>query len=430
MKNLFSFLILLALLATGCSDDEGKIVNISLSENTQTTYTVYADQISVDEGITFTALADWTATVTAMTRATEDSSVDWLTLSTYSGGAGTYTLTLTLTENTTGQDRTACIEIICGSNAIVITIEQKAVTSDGQVVENNGIRLTRVEYSDTSEEKRIITLAYDSQGYISEMHDYDGEEEYEYTKDICHTFTYQDGQMYIVKGTYRLNYTTEYEEYVATFDTEGRVVSIYEKPSSSSSSTDIWKFEYDEDGYLQYIKENYTYYPDEDKYDDYENSHIEWSMEWENGNLMTTYDYNNNQILKEEYTSYTNDTPGFDFNAMVRSIFDISSDGYTEITNTLYMLRLLGNNSNNLTMYDENNYSYISVIDPDGEIPPTNTEYNESYEPFEYTFTADNYLQSATARLVKKTTVIETATGNVLEESVSYKDGEYLFTYE
>lgn len=109
-----------------------------MKEGTQTTQVVYADEVTNQGGISFTALSDWTATVTevATEAATKAASgkVEWLELSAYSGGPGEYTLTLTLIENLTGKDRKATIEIRCGNDVITITVEQKATTEAGKLL--------------------------------------------------------------------------------------------------------------------------------------------------------------------------------------------------------------------------------------------------------------------------------------------------------
>ena len=134
MKNKLSFLLSVVclwgvILVSGCSEKDETPTNLTLKEGTQTTQVVYADEVTNQGGISFTALSDWTATVTEV--ATEASTkaasgkVEWLELSAYSGGPGEYTLTLTLIENLTGKDRKATIEIRCGNDVITITVEQK-----------------------------------------------------------------------------------------------------------------------------------------------------------------------------------------------------------------------------------------------------------------------------------------------------------------
>ena len=85
MKNLWiSFGFLLALGVAGCSGDDGAPKTVVLTGGTQTSQTVYADETQgTGGGISFTATADWVATVTevAVSKAAGGSSVDWLTLS-------------------------------------------------------------------------------------------------------------------------------------------------------------------------------------------------------------------------------------------------------------------------------------------------------------------------------------------------------------
>ena len=104
MKNKLSFLLSVVclwgvILVSGCSEKDETPTNLTLKEGTQTTQVVYADEVTNQGGISFTALSDWTATVTevATEAATKAASgkVEWLELSAYSGGPGEYTLTLT-----------------------------------------------------------------------------------------------------------------------------------------------------------------------------------------------------------------------------------------------------------------------------------------------------------------------------------------------
>jgi hypothetical protein len=94
MKNKLSFLLSVVclwgvILVSGCSEKDETPTNLTLKEGTQTTQVVYADEVTNQGGISFTALSDWTATVTevATEAATKAASgkVEWLELSAYSG---------------------------------------------------------------------------------------------------------------------------------------------------------------------------------------------------------------------------------------------------------------------------------------------------------------------------------------------------------
>lgn len=69
MKNKLSFLLSVVclwgvILVSGCSEKDETPTNLTLKEGTQTTQVVYADEVTNQGGISFTALSDWTATVT------------------------------------------------------------------------------------------------------------------------------------------------------------------------------------------------------------------------------------------------------------------------------------------------------------------------------------------------------------------------------
>lgn len=66
--------------------------------------TIYADETSVNggQGIAFEAAEAWYAEVSEVQAKASSGEVDWLTLSAYEGGAGQYTLQITLRANETG----------------------------------------------------------------------------------------------------------------------------------------------------------------------------------------------------------------------------------------------------------------------------------------------------------------------------------------
>ncbi len=445
-------LSMLLLAFAGCSDNE-ESKDIVLTGGTQTSQTIYADQTTGDTGgIRFTAVADWTATVTEVATRTKagGSNVDWLTLSAYSGGAGEYTLTMTLSENLTGQDRKAKIEIRCGATTLTITVEQKATTEEGDTptvpVVPAGDRISRLEYTSIASEnpdyytKIILTFAYNGEGRLAEMHDivYYGDEQAYYSDDT-YTFAYEEGKMGIVRAS-----DDEYSDprtYTALLDEAGRVATFYREPTDSYSTTvEAWFYHYDADGYLQQITYDYNYEPgggdgDGDDEDaevapDYgpgtrSSDNLVLDFTWKDGNLMSTIGdewSSDGNWMEWEYTSYLNETPGLDFNVMSsRNLFgyhDMRS--YDDLTNMLFGLRMLGNNSKNLVKTDLVNWSY----DAGSGTKASTEEHEDTWAPYEYTFTPDNYLDKVTARCTLKTFVDGELT------NTTYIDDEYLFTYE
>ena len=125
--------MLLLLTLAACTKDPETKKEIVLDKGTATEQTIFADQTSTSKGISFHADAPWFATVKEIaTKATDNTPVDWITLSQYEGGSGDFTLTLTVKENHTQADRKAEISIICGTTVIKIMIEQKATKENGE----------------------------------------------------------------------------------------------------------------------------------------------------------------------------------------------------------------------------------------------------------------------------------------------------------
>lgn len=141
MKRIFRqrFEILLSLLCIcllgSCSDKE-ETGGIQLTGGTKVSQTIFADDTSDEgDGIKFTTDGPWTAEVTG-NPATRGSDVSWITLSRYSGdAAGDYTITVSISPNHTGADRTAYIRIYCGASTLTISVLQKATTETGDMPE-------------------------------------------------------------------------------------------------------------------------------------------------------------------------------------------------------------------------------------------------------------------------------------------------------
>lgn len=452
------FSLFLAAFVAGCSDDDNAPRDLVLSDDTQTTQTVYADQTSgTGGGISFTALSDWTATVTDVTdtKAASDGTVDWLTLSAYSGGPGQYTLTLTLTENRTGRDRKAQIEIVCGADRITITVEQKGTTTGGDTpTVPQGNRLSRMEYTSVDSNnpdyytKIILTFAYNREGLLDEVHDivYYGDEQAYYSDDI-YAFGYDENAR-LQRIERHSDYGSDYAYVVQTNDA-GDITLLYE--DTGNSAVTAWRFDYDENRYLQKAVENNTYEPDNDGDDDDDDvvitpgempastrafNYERLTLTWQDGNLMHTAGEYGRDFMDWEYTSYPNETPGLDFNVMsTRPLFGNSSDTYYDLVNMLFSLRLLGQNSKNLVTKDLVNWGYASSPDPEPgspepPAPTTETTREDYWEPFEYSFTPENYLSRVTARAVMRSTTTEIATGQIISVSESYYNDEYIFIYE
>jgi len=125
MKKYLLMLTTAVLIFGACSSDKDDNGGITIPDSKQLNQEVYADETR--GGINFTATGDWTATVTEKTvsKATAGTSgPEWIALSQYSGSAGTYSLVITMSVNTTGKTRAATILIKSGSDTIEITVTQ------------------------------------------------------------------------------------------------------------------------------------------------------------------------------------------------------------------------------------------------------------------------------------------------------------------
>lgn len=134
MKQVF-FIFLTLLVLVACDKENDTPNEITLTEGTTSSQTVYADETTKTNGIKFSAKASWTATVKEVVASKAGgSAVDWLKLSVYEGEAGEHSLSLILKENYTGTDRKAEIKIVSGGATIAIDVAQKATTKDGEIL--------------------------------------------------------------------------------------------------------------------------------------------------------------------------------------------------------------------------------------------------------------------------------------------------------
>ena len=138
MRNLngwisFLSLILLAFMVSGCSSDSDEEQNMSIvmPDSNQKNQSFNSDDVS--GSFSFVATAHWTASIveTSVANRSVNTSPNWISLDKYSGEAGEYTLTITLTPNNTGKTRTATITVSSGSEEITVTVTQKSAAESG-----------------------------------------------------------------------------------------------------------------------------------------------------------------------------------------------------------------------------------------------------------------------------------------------------------
>ncbi|MDE7074591.1 MAG: hypothetical protein K2O69_06025 [Odoribacter sp.] len=264
MKHLLFLWACGAALCVSCSDDDDNKdpKEIELAKGMKQEQTVYADGNGENSGIRFTAVADWTATVTEVpvVRSEQAATVDWLTLSAYSGAAGEHTLTMTIADNRTGKARKAEIAIRCGGTKITVTVEQKAEKEDGSVMEaakpvkkiiyREERNSDKVDSETDHAENFDKTFAYDGQGRVVRIETQTTR--YSSTETTVHAFDYG------VVG--EINITCTYSDQGsysqrsrAKLDARGNVVSLQEE--EDGQFYDYMTFAYTEDGRLKQWKD-------------------------------------------------------------------------------------------------------------------------------------------------------------------------------
>lgn len=306
MKNFYVCLTLVSLLLIGCSKEDGADVGgkaIQLTAGTTSNYTVYADETAVapSQGITFTTTGPWRATV-AETRA----AADWVTLTPDHGDkAGSYTITVTLDLNTTGQDRKAVVTIACGDTQVTITIEQKGLTASGEQPQDPVFDMPRVSRFETAyfyydgttvvpEETSAFDFFYDETGRLSQI----------VSKGVNEvrtmTLTYGEGEVsYTVVLTENGVEDPHGDKGMATLDEAGRVASgeyfyVYEKNGEWITGRYNYQLAYDTEGYLVGCESSSS---------ELGASHITW----ENGNpVQVLWGTENNLIDKATYGDVLN----------------------------------------------------------------------------------------------------------------------------
>lgn len=290
MKKLSYLLLMLfpGFVTMGCSDDDK--AQIALSNQSKQEQRVYADEKTTDD-ITFTAQSTWMATISAGTAASRSTGfapmepiISWLRLlhngkEKYNGEAGTFTLTAELEPNYSGQDRSAVISIICGTEKATITVTQSKTTASGKA---NKL-ISKIIYHDEID----ITLVffYDSKGRVISINEMEEDEvnatlKYTYEGNtLTRETTNSDG---VKTQTYSLN-------------SQGYIESYTEAPSNQNGHTqEICKFTYDKEGYLIGAKKEYS--------NEYGNGTKDITVKWEKGNF-TEIDYNRDGV--DDYTYYS-----------------------------------------------------------------------------------------------------------------------------
>ncbi|MDR2037598.1 MAG: Ig-like domain-containing protein [Bacteroidales bacterium] len=157
MKKLF-FMLIAACILAGCSDkddDKDDSKDIVVSDENQLTQTVYADQTSGNNSVTFTTTGTWTSSVTQ----TGSGTPDWISITPDYGDVGNHTISIILDPNDTGTKRTATITITCNGQTVKITVSQSGKTQTGEIPKRvTDVSLNKNEMTLTKGESETLVV--------------------------------------------------------------------------------------------------------------------------------------------------------------------------------------------------------------------------------------------------------------------------------
>lgn len=403
-KNyLVALLFLAGALCGSCSDDDdlgngnGDAV---LDKGTKNEQVVYADDETIkDKGIKFSTQGAWKAEVVELsTRSVETSgqTVDWLTLSQYSGDkAGDYTITLTLKQNFTGKSRKAEIRILCGQTVITISVEQKAEKEDG-------IKLKRVKSVDYTlllgteankqheyyeDDNCTFTYSYDQEGRVAKVVQswYDEESTYLFDYHIVGEITVNESN-----DNFDPSLPDDYKcEHLLTLNKQGNVENIRSKDGYYSAKN--IKAAYYQDGRLAELSDDDSYESWNEKY--FYTDGLLTKLERKVG--MYDPDIYEFEIAKAYTNRYSANKANIDFNAFILEPLD---DTMAQI---LYQIGLLGKGSDCLIETKTNDGESVNIApenmytEPDKVIKHTRKEIKYSKEkmfPVKYELDGDKYV--------------------------------------
>lgn len=391
MRIVYCMALSAFLMCTSCSENGQNPQEVRLVNENLTEIVVSSDAVSSEKGIEFVAESSWVAMVKPVTtRQSEGSEVDWLHLSQYSGGAGTYMLTLTIEPNITGQFRMAEIVIQCGETIITILIKQEGDATVGNLKPIKQIKYTETDASGNVQksDSYLLTFSYDTKGKVTKV--VQKWEEPSVSERVL-TYTYGVKEIEVREKMYPSE-----NIYRVLLNENGLAVEIQEDYSQPYIG-----FEYTEDGRLSRIK---------DLAAGFENQ--EYVFSYENG-LLSQYDHRRigtegepvcidmNQAYVHQYPNngkidlmgYLMDDDDFDF------LFYIGRLGKTGD----YMIEALENNmvipDRAMDIYDEPNvivhqsYDVLESLD----------------EPLSYLYEydKDNYMTKLICRMYVLKTHIE-----------------------
>ena len=302
-----------ALMAAGCHEKpEGGNGSVSLHSEAEMTLPA----AETDSVISFTATADWTATVEGG---------DWLSVSPASGEAGEISATLSASANSDADARTATVRITCGADEATVTVTQEGAA--GEEPEE-----PEEPEQPTGKMPRSISMVLDEDGYLYH-HDYTFgyDEEGRVVSMLFKTdngnFGWPENDYKFEYGQNSVNINIEFRSDELsglsvvewTLDSEGKVINESMTQSFDGETYGPYNMglAYNSDGYLEKIEPENSY---------------PWYLTWKDGDIFSIEADRNNPgedmekfpvfLTEEENTGY------FDYNWLWSGMSYITPYGY------------------------------------------------------------------------------------------------------
>lgn len=334
-----------ALMAAGCHEKpEGGNGSVSLHSEAEMTLPA----AETDSVISFTATADWIATVEGG---------EWLSISPASGKAGEISATLSAAANGEADARTATVRISCGTDEATVTVTQEgAAEEEPEEPEQPTGKMPRsilleqlydgAPYDEGSPASCTWTFEYDDQGRMSSLHYAD---DFPYPQSF--NFEYREGEVIMSDMG---KFIVDEEGKATAFETDGM----------------RWDVTYDQDDYLKDVNSG------------------KFTYTWENGDLsLMTYD---DQKYSPVVTEYEN-TGYLDFNLFLSYLNQ--NEGVTMGFTSL--LGLAGNRSAHIFLPSTGLYDGDRTVgDEDYESFMAKSEFSEEETQRTWTWTYIQYSSS------------------------------------
>ena len=255
------------LFSVSCTDNENArpSVEFVLDDAVPGNWVLPANDTSVF--VKFQAYNDWRVSVERDSSEESSSSLDWLSLSEYSGKAGQHTLSISISENTTDTTRNAKVIFYCGMKRVVVNVTQEEGQEESDSLQCRRGQISEIRelyYGEEGSNSHSYKFGYDSIGRLVRVNMNSG---------VCILSYQQNSIQYSSQFGNVDGYVEVKENGTAQLDEKGNATS--------------WRCVSEE------LKIDHGYYYEEDKYTctmSYEDGYLQ---EHGNGNYHATWNWQN-----------------------------------------------------------------------------------------------------------------------------------------